>query len=56
MSYLSVLENRRGNQEWTIQKICQHWLHKTQDERLTKQKYTTQYVLGNTIRKQTKIR
>ena len=24
--------NRRGNQEWTIQKNCQHWVHKTQDE------------------------
>ena len=24
--------NRRGNQEWTIQRNCQHWVHKTQDE------------------------
>jgi hypothetical protein len=22
----------RGNQEWTIQRDWQHWLHKTQDE------------------------
>jgi hypothetical protein len=25
-------ENQRGNQEWTIQKHWQHWVHKTQDE------------------------
>ena len=25
-------ENRRGNQEWTIQRNFQHWVHKTQDE------------------------
>ena len=24
--------NRRGNQEWTIQRYKQHWAHKTQDE------------------------
>jgi hypothetical protein len=27
-----VRENQRGNQEWTIQRHCQHWEHKTQDE------------------------
>ena len=25
-------ENRRGNQEWTIQRHLHHWAHKTQDE------------------------
>ena len=24
--------NRRGNQEWTIQRHGQHWTYKTQDE------------------------
>jgi len=27
----NVRENRRGNQEWTIQRNWQHWVHKTQD-------------------------
>ena len=25
-------ENQRGNQEWIIQRNCQHWVHKTQDK------------------------
>ena len=25
----NVRENRRGNQEWTIQRHWQHWVHKT---------------------------
>ena len=29
---INVRENRRGNQEWTIQRNWQHWVHKTQDE------------------------
>ena len=29
---INVRENRRGNQEWTIQRNYQHWVHKTQDE------------------------
>ena len=28
----NVRENRRGNQEWTIQRNCQYCVHKTQDE------------------------
>ena len=28
----NVRENRRGKQEWTIQRNWQHWVHKTQDE------------------------
>ena len=28
-----------GNQEWTIQKIGQHWAHKTQDEDNQNKKY-----------------
>ena len=29
---INVKENRRGNQEWTIQIHWQHWIYKTQDE------------------------
>ena len=29
---INVRENRRGNQEQTIQRNWQHWVHKTQDE------------------------
>jgi hypothetical protein len=29
---INVNENRRGNQEWTIQIHWQHWKYKTQDE------------------------
>ena len=43
--------NRRGNQEWTIQRNWQHCLHKTQDEDKTKRKYTTPYVLDTTMHK-----
>jgi hypothetical protein len=32
MSTLSFRENRRGNQDWTIQRHWQHWIHKTQDD------------------------
>jgi hypothetical protein len=27
-----VRENQRGNQEWTIQRHWQHWVHKKQDK------------------------
>jgi len=27
--HINLRENRRGNQEWTIQKNWQHWVHKT---------------------------
>ena len=29
---INFRENRGGNQEWTIQRNWQHWVHKTQDE------------------------
>ena len=29
---INVRESGRGNQEWTIQRQWQHWVHKTQDE------------------------
>ena len=29
---INVRENRSGNQEWTIQRHWQHWVHKTQDK------------------------
>ena len=28
---VDVRENRRDKQEWTIQRHCQHWVHKSQD-------------------------
>ena len=33
-----VTEKQRGNQEWTIQKLRQHWVHKTQDKGYRKPK------------------
>jgi hypothetical protein len=33
-----IRENQRGNQEWTIQKLWQHWVHKTQDKDYRKPK------------------
>ena len=32
MYNINVRENRRCNQEWTIQRRCQYLVHKTQDE------------------------
>jgi hypothetical protein len=29
---VDVRENRGGDQEWIIQRYCQHWVHKTQDK------------------------
>jgi len=29
---INVREYRRGNQEWTIKRHCQHRVHKTRDE------------------------
>ena len=37
-------KNRRGNQEWTIQRNWQHWVHRAQDEDKQNKKIT-QYVL-----------
>jgi hypothetical protein len=34
-------EYRRCNQEWTIQRNWQHWVHKTQDEDKQSKKYNT---------------
>ena len=34
---INVRGNRRDNQEWTIQRNWQHWVHKTQDKDKTKQ-------------------
>jgi hypothetical protein len=28
---IDIRESRRGNQEWKIQKNCQHWIQNTQD-------------------------
>ena len=46
---INVREYRRGNQKWTIQRNWQ------QDDKKNQNKNTTQYVLDNTIRKQTQI-
>ena len=32
MLEINIREYRRGNQQWTIQRNWQHWVHKTQDE------------------------
>ena len=32
VKYIYIRENRRGNQEWTIQSYWQHWVHKTKDK------------------------
>ena len=58
---INVRENRRGNQEWKIQRNWQHWVHKTQDEDKQQQQKTTQKtkqtrnskILDITIRKHT---
>ena len=38
---INARENRRGNQEWTIQKNRQHYVHKTQDEDKQNKKHNT---------------
>ena len=44
---INVRENRRDNQEWTIQRNRQHWVHKTQDEDEKKsQTKTTHTTIG----------
>ena len=42
--FINVRENRRGNQQWTIQRNWQHWVHQTQ--RKTQHNI---YVLDTTI-------
>ena len=32
MLKIHIREEQRGNQEWTIYRQWQHWVHKTQDE------------------------
>jgi hypothetical protein len=49
---INVRENRRDNQEWTIQRHWQRWAHKTQDKH---PKSKTQYVLDTTMGKKTHI-
>ena len=44
---INVRENRRGNQEWTIQRNRQHWAYKIQDED-KQNKNTTQNVFYTT--------
>jgi hypothetical protein len=49
---INVRENRRGNQERTMQRNRQHQVNKTHDkhkQNKTKQKHTKQYVLDTTI-------
>jgi len=41
--HINVEENRRGNQEWAIQRHWQYWEYKTLDEnKQTKKHNTTQ--------------
>jgi hypothetical protein len=41
---MNVTEIRRGNQEWTIQRNWQDWVHKTQDKNKQNKKHNTIYV------------
>jgi hypothetical protein len=36
MEQLNVRENRRGNQEWTIQRNRQHWTQDTEEGQINK--------------------
>jgi hypothetical protein len=40
---INVRENRRGDQEWTIQRNWQHLVHKAQDEDKQNIKHNTEY-------------
>jgi hypothetical protein len=51
---MNVRENRRGNNEWTIQRNWQHRVHKAQGKP-NKTKNTTQYVLDTAIATQAQI-
>jgi hypothetical protein len=39
---INVSDNRRGNKVCTIQRNCQHWVHKTHDEDKQNQKYNAE--------------
>jgi hypothetical protein len=39
--FICLLENRTNNQEWTIQRNCQHWAQITERSQ-TKQKHGTE--------------
>ena len=39
---INVRENRRGNQEWKIQRHWHHWVHKTPDEDKQNKKHNTE--------------
>jgi len=49
---LEFVRKRKGNQEFTIKRNWQHWIHRT---KTNKTKHTTQYVLEATICKQIQI-
>jgi hypothetical protein len=49
---INIRENRRGNQQWTIQRNWQHWVQMTPDEDKQNKKHTTHYVLDNTMCKE----
>ena len=49
---INIRENRRGKQEWIIQRQWKHWTHKTEDEdkkQNTRKHSTTQYNVQNKI-------
>jgi len=39
---IDVRENQWGNQEWTMQRNLQPWIHKTQDEDKQSKKHNTE--------------
>ena len=48
-------KNRRGNQEWTIQKYWQNWVHKTQDDDIQSKKHNTENLILKLIICQKKL-
>ena len=44
---INVSENRRGNQEWTIQRHWHHWAHKTQEKEKEKRRKKSQHNTEN---------
>jgi hypothetical protein len=49
---INVRENRKDNQEWTIQRNWQHWEHKT---KTNKRKHNTIYVRHHHMQTNTNI-
>ena len=53
---INVKRKPKGNQEWTIQRNCQHWVQKTKTNKTkNNNKNTTQYVLNAAVHQLTQI-